>query len=124
MSTMTWTYTGDLKGSDLDWVRFTIGDTEADTPLLYDEEILAVLSIHNRRTDAAICCMENILLKLARKCSYRIGPESVSASDRYKHYKDFYESYKDSLSLGLLTPQQPQSGTPIFNIGMMDGGRV
>ena len=41
---MTWSYSGDPAASDLDAVRYIIGDTSEDMSLLTDEEIKYELS--------------------------------------------------------------------------------
>ena len=120
---LTWTYGGDLT-TDKDWIRFTIGDTDVNSPLLYDEEITALL-LNASKTKVAITSMEAILGKLSRECNYKIGPEAVSASDRYKQYQEFYQKTKATLVQSKLVPQAPQAptgalGAPIFDIGMMD----
>lgn len=114
---MIWSYNADLAGVK-DWIRFTIGDTDTNSPLLYDEEIIAI-SNGVSRSNAAIACMEAILAKLARECDYKIGPESVSASDKYKNYQTLYVRVKKSLVAKSSLPTA-ESDTHIFDIGMMD----
>ena len=116
------TYNGDLQVSELDWIRFTIGDTDIQSPLLYDQEINTILTLYPDKRRAAQACMESILVRLAKECDHRIGPISVSASDKYKNYLLLYEKYKKEIWSGTLGPQAPETRPGSFNIGMMDSG--
>lgn len=120
---MAWAYTGDLS-KPLDWVRFTIGDTTESDALMTDAEITSLLTLYSKNR-TALLCMENILATLSKSCDYKIGPESVALSDRYKNYQTFYLAKKASLSQATLSPQVIQTPTgntedPIFTIGMDD----
>lgn len=120
---MSWTYEGNIQSSDLDWVRFTIGDTQVDNQLVSNEEIQGMLSIkEGNKSKAAIACMEYILVRLAQQVDYKIGSTSVSDSTKYQNYLKYYENTSRDLKNGNLSPQAPMTGTPIFTIGMMDGG--
>jgi hypothetical protein len=114
------TYGGDIVNSDLDWTRFTKGDTDTAHARLTDAEIQASILIYGTKQRAAKICMEAILVKLAQDCDYAIGPEKVFASQRYEQYKQFYETVKTSFSEGSITPQSPSTSSGIFNVGMMD----
>lgn len=83
---MSWTYSGDPSSSARDAVRFMIGDTDADRPLLSDKEIDFTLSTNLSAREAAIGCCEAIAMKFADKVDRRIGKTMVSGSQVYEQY--------------------------------------
>ena len=52
----SWSYSGDPAKSDLDWARWTIGDTDSTDKLASNEEILAALASDGRTGAAASIC--------------------------------------------------------------------
>lgn len=89
---MTWTYSGDPGASDKDEIRFLVGDTNADAPLVQDEEIAYILTIHagddSINYQAAADVAEAIAAQFARKAQRSIGPLAISAEQQYEHYVD------------------------------------
>lgn len=83
---MAWTYSGDPLSNDKDSVRFEIGDTIEADPLLQDAEILATLAQGGNILSAAALCCEVLARKFARDVDNSIGPQRISASQRYKHF--------------------------------------
>ena len=82
-----WNYSGDPNSSELDRVRFEIGDTDENWPLLNDDEIqYAIDKEANLYTAAARCC-EAIASKFSREADYSLGPKSVSSSQRAESYR-------------------------------------
>ena len=43
---MSFSYSGDPSASTLDAARFLIGDTDADSPIMQDEEIQYIIDTH------------------------------------------------------------------------------
>lgn len=123
---MAWSYSGDPKASDLDKVRFTIGDTDEQAPLLSDEEIQYLLEIVGDDTlKASIKAVNRIIAKLAREVDYSIGPESVKVSQRLKNYRALLRELKNDLSSLFSGPVWTGSTEedplrPIFDVGMHD----
>lgn len=88
-------YSGNPKDSLLDEVRFRIGDTDKGFAMLEDEEIEFLLtSTDNHVINTCINACNAILAKLAKEVDYKIGPESVNASDRYDHYSKILQVLK------------------------------
>jgi len=120
---MTWSYSGDSKSSNKDNVRFILGDTTAEMPLLTDEEINAVLQDreHNVLLAAYDCC-ERILAKLATQVDIKLGPQSIQASQRFKHYQQLQEKLANRIKAYYAAPSGSpmETTTTTFNIGMMD----
>ncbi len=74
---MSFTYTGALD-TDLEKVRFYIGDTDSENPLFTDEEILAVLVDYPSVVSASIQCVEALIAKYSRYASEKVGEISVN----------------------------------------------
>lgn len=84
---MAWSYSGDPSTSPKDEVRFLIGDTSEDDPLLQDEEIAYLLDqCGGSALAAAVAACEGIVAKLSREADLRSGATSISASQRHAHY--------------------------------------
>lgn len=118
-----WSYSGDPSRSNLDQLRFILGDTDPDDPQFQDEELQYLLNKYGSVEKAAIEACKLILTKVAKEVSYRVGPESVSLSDKYKHYKDLLaELTKPGVAYPLGEFNDPGRNRirPIFDIGMTD----
>ena len=114
-----WSYIGDLS-MDLDWIRFTIGDTDPNDAFMTDAEIQSLLDLKGSKEQAALSCMEYILVLLIKDSgNYKIGSTSVNTSDRYNGYKALYDEFSSKLSAGDMLPQV-ETTKPIFAVGMMD----
>lgn len=120
---MSWNYSGDPSVSPKDNVRFIIGDTEEDIPQVTDEEI--EFALNNTESDvsrASILCVKNLVAKYAKAVDYKIGPESVSAGDRYTHYTSLLNKLEKDISQVGAAPSAFIPDTPVvFDIGMHDG---
>lgn len=91
--TRQWSYSQDPSTSDLDWVRFKIGDTNPGEKFLFDAEIEALIVEYPDRIVAAAHAAFAYLSILTRMVteSIRKGDETVSVtySARVKNYKEF-----------------------------------
>lgn len=78
---MTFSYSGDPASSNLDAVRFAIGDTDSVDPLLTDEEINYLL-VGSTVNSAALGAVRGLAAKAAREVDRQVGNLRVSASQR------------------------------------------
>ena len=126
---MSWSYSKDPTLSDLDAVRFEIGDTDITHPLLDDEEIEYALNVEPNIYSAAARCCEAISAKFARDADYRLGPQAVQASQRAKAYADKAVELRRKGSMGKPYAGGIQKGEealdkylrqPAFKRGLMD----
>lgn len=121
---MTWTYGGNPAASNLDRVRFLIGDTDVNDQLLSDEEINFLISTKGSPERAAYEACLQIMAKLAREVDYAIGPEKVSASQRFKHYQELSKELRNSWSRSNASPSWAdpsfEGRNPVFRIGLHD----
>ena len=105
-------YSGNPMDSLKDEVRFRVGDTDPLFAMLEDEEIEFLLSSNNNHVlNTCINACNAILAKLAKEVDYKIGPESVSASDRYKQYSN---------TLKMLQNEKMTKNTYIINCDQCD----
>lgn len=99
-----WTYSGDPASSDLDAVRFEIGDTDAEDPLLKDKELLYTLNEEGNILNAAARSCEALAKKFAREADKRLGPLSISLSQRSKAYRELAKDLRTRSRLSKGTP--------------------
>ena len=90
---MTWTYSGNPSASALDAIRFLIGDTDTNDPLISNEEIAWVNSEASGSSsgttalyDAAYRSCLFVASKLARLADKSIGDLQVSMSQKAQGY--------------------------------------
>lgn len=114
-----WSYQGDLT-IPLDWIRFTVGDTNPQDPLMSDTEIKCILSITGSKEQAAKSCMEHILILLSARVDFKNGPASVNESDRYERYEKQYRQYAKDLNTSSLNIPVVNTSPGVFHIGGMD----
>lgn len=83
---MSWTYSGDPSTTEMDWVRFRIGDTIEEDQQLSNEEILALITEYGNKITAASQAAKRIAAWYARRVD--VGDDrSESLSQRQAHYK-------------------------------------
>ena len=137
---MTWSYSGDPSSNDKDAVRYLVGDTDKDNPLIEDEEIEYVLSIESNVIRAGAMVAENIAGLFARKADRSIGDYSEKFSQIHEQYlnlaKELRKQSKSKHSFKAVpfaggiskASKNKQSRDkdrvkPSFKKGMMDNGR-
>lgn len=91
---MTWTYSNALTTTK-DKVRFRVGDTNIDKPLLDDEEIASMLSLFGDDVRlATVACIKAIIAKLARDYDRSNLGMSAQRSQQIQHYRDLLTEYQ------------------------------
>lgn len=96
---MTFTYSGDPAASDLDNLRFTVGDTISTDVLLTDEELNSILVTNTSVKSAAVVAVRRILAIMSRQVTKAVGDLRLNLSDRMKHYKQLLGELQYSLTL-------------------------
>lgn len=93
---MTWSYipAGNPEAQDRDAVRFYIGDTCENEPLVQDEEIdYALVQFANTKLAAALT-LRALAAKFTRKVSFRVGDVSRSGVENIaKGYRALADEY-------------------------------
>jgi hypothetical protein len=84
---MSWSYSGDPASSDLDAVRFIIGDTISADPQLSNEEILYLLDREGSVFAAAAAAVRGVIARYARLVDKSVGDLQISYSQRLAAYR-------------------------------------
>lgn len=82
MGKMPWTYSGDPSTSEKDALRFLIGDTDPDDPLLSDSEVEFLI---NRMRDVDLAAAEaaySLAGRYSRMADKSVGDLSISLSQK------------------------------------------
>lgn len=122
---MAWTYSGNPSSSPRDHVRFLIGDTVEQAPLMTDEEIDFLLSNNPAPAHAAVGAVNSMIASVTREVDYTIGPESVKASQRLTNLLALKKLLQSSIQSSNAAPSWDDSiiydrTRPIFEVGMDD----
>ena len=106
---MSFSYSGDPADSNLDAVRFYLQDTNADDPLISDEEIEYLLAswmpLYDSLYYVAAVAAETIAAKFAREVSYTADGVSISGEQLQVKYNELASSLRD-----LYRAEQVQAG--------------
>ena len=97
---MTFSYDDSL-GTDLDRVRFRIGDKVTASALLSYEEISAALTDRGSVAGACVACVESILAGLSRSVDRSTIGLSSSRSQAVQQYRDLLRDLKTELVAGV-----------------------
>lgn len=84
---MAFSYSGDPRNSDKDKVRFLIGDTDANCPLLQDAEVLYLLEDQGTALAASVAAALAIAAKYSRMSDESVGDVSKSYSQRSEQFR-------------------------------------
>ena len=138
---MSWSYSGDPSTSDKDAVRYLIGDTDEDNPLVNDEEIEYILSIEGNVIRAGAMVAESIAGKFSRRADRTIGDYSekfsqihqqyLSLAEKLRRQAKFKSSFKAIPFAGGISKSDKKTTEgdtdrekPAFKKGMMDNDRL
>lgn len=97
---MAWSYSGNPASSNLDAVRFLVGDTDTNDQLLSNEEINYMVLTHGNVRRAASESARAIAAKFARLMNRSIGGLAADFSAKYRQYLELADNLleKDELS--------------------------
>ena len=121
---MSWSYDPALLlDSKKDQVRFKLGDTNPDSPVLEDEEIdFLLVQSGDDVLRATISACDGIISKISSIPDFRIGPYSESQGNRLSAYR----SLRATLTAQLARLNAPIAHSPstdqIFHYDMMVSG--
>ena len=109
---MAWNYSGNPSDSDLDQVRFLVGDTDSTDPLVLDEEIDFAISNQSTLPLAAAQVLRALATKFSRQASWKVG--DVAATNVAAVAKAFKERADeldpDGITLGDAKLAAPKFG--------------
>jgi hypothetical protein len=87
------TYGNNPAASDVDAVRFLVGDTNSDRPLLDDREVEWAITQYPDRNLAAASLAEHLFGVFASKGDFKVGPVNKS----YSKVADLFKQKADQL---------------------------
>lgn len=129
---MTWTYSGDPSASELDELRFLLGDTDTTDQQLSDEEINYLLREHGDSVVAAgLAACRRLIAQYSRCVDQKTGDIDLKYSQRIAHYKDVMSMIREGLrptpyaggisisDIETVQDDDDRQG-PIFALGMLD----
>ena len=116
---MAFSYSGNPADSDKDAVRFLIGDTDSNDPLVTDEEIAWQLGQRGKVYLAASSCCVAIAAKFSRKADRSVGNLQASFSQQAEAYRQMARDLEaQAADTAVLQPYSGVSGDPAFKRGM------
>lgn len=101
---MSWNYSGDPSDSDLDAVRFMIGDTDTSDQQLSDAEVNFLLASYSVTVSARIA-LRRIIAKYVRYVDKSVGDLKISYSKRIDQYNGLLDQIdSEAVQEGILEP--------------------
>ena len=92
----------DTASKNRDWIRWRLGDTDADSAILDDNEIIYALSQQSSRILAAADCCRAIYANLARISGMQV--EKVTYAKAADYYKDLEMELRQEAARSLVRP--------------------
>lgn len=98
---MSFSYSGDPSTSKLDEMRFILGDTNSEAPIMQDEEIQYIIDTYTANTDVIKYHLFTRAATLfSRDIKRSLGPQSEDPTSRLKFYQEQADYYKKLISVG------------------------
>lgn len=97
-------YSGNLDTSDLDWVRFRIGDTDTTDEQVSDTEITALLTVYGSKEAAAYEAARGLASKYARQATKAVGDLKINLSDLHKQFLAIAADIKKTIATNSAVP--------------------
>lgn len=103
---MSFSYSGNPESSALDEARFLIGDTDANEPIMQDEEIQYIINTYPVDSNTfRYQLFSRVATLFARDIKRSLGPQSEDPTSRLNYYKEQADYYKKLMSVsGLSIP--------------------
>lgn len=93
---MSWSYSGNPANSQLDELRFTIGDTSISDPIMQDEELEYLITEYGVNRNVLLYqVFVRAATIFARDIKRSLGPQSEDPTERLKFFRaqaDFYKA--------------------------------
>jgi hypothetical protein len=104
---MSWSYSADLENNIIDQLRFLIGDTNPEEPILQDEEIEFLASKYGNNSNLLkYQLFRHVATIFARDIKRSLGPQSEDPTKRLEYFTEQAEYYKKRiLQAGLSLPK-------------------
>lgn len=119
---MAFTYSGDPSNSDVDYLRFVLGDTNASTPILQDAELEYIVAITEGESTAyrlSIAYRAAATALAAKLVKRSLGPQSEDATKRHAYYEQLATKYEGISKFSGTPPLPEYSADLVFDKNMM-----
>jgi hypothetical protein len=103
---MSWSYSGNPASSEMDELRFIIGDTNISEPIMQDEELEYLITEYGSNRNLLMYqAFTRAATLFARDIKRSLGPQSEDPTERLKFFRDQANSYKSKLAItGISAP--------------------
>ena len=117
---MSWSYSGNPKDSPIDEVRFLVGDTNKNEPILQDEEIQYLIDEYGANTNVLrYYAFTHVATIFARGIKRTLGPQSEDPTKRLEYFQQQAKHYEGLLaSAGISLPKYAYP--KVFRKGMQN----
>ena len=96
---MSWSYSGNPKDSPIDEVRFLVGDTNKNEPILQDEEIQYLIDEYGANTNVLrYYVFTHVATIFARDIKRTLGPQSEDPTKRLEYFQQQAKHYEGLLA--------------------------
>lgn len=114
-------YTSDPASIPLDRLRFELGDTDVDNPLLVDAEYQFIIDTYPNNTSRQLAAAFRAgATAIAIKATKRtLGPQSEDNSARLNYYATMADKYEHTALFTTTPPLPNYDAEKIFTKGMM-----
>lgn len=116
---MSFSYSGDPTTSTMDYIRFTVGDTQELTAVLMDEEIDWIVNEYPTVNKQVAAAFRQMATSYARVPKRRLGPQQEDSTDRVAYYKERADYFEKLSGMSGIPPLPEYTGDKIFDKGMM-----
>ena len=117
---MSWSYSGNPSSSDLDALRFLIGDTDENAPIMQDEELQYLITEYGSNENVLrYHVFITVATIFARDIKRSLGPQMEDPTTRLKFFQEqakYYEGLLASSGISLPKYAYPK----IFRKGMQN----
>lgn len=117
---MSWSYSGNPKESPIDEVRFLVGDTNKNEPILQDEEIQYLIDEYGANANVLrYYVFTHVATIFARDTKRTLGPQSEDPTKRLEYFQQQAKHYEGLLaSAGISLPKYAYP--KVFRKGMQN----
>ena len=97
---MSWSYYGNPASSEMDELRFIIGDTNISEPIMQDEELEYLITKYGSNRNLLMYqAFTRAATLFARDIKRSLGPQSEDPTERLKYFRDQANAYKAKLAI-------------------------
>jgi hypothetical protein len=96
---VTFSYSGNPANSDVDQLRFLMGDTNKDAPYFTDEEIAYLVATNGDILTAAMRGVEGIMAQLSGAVDESVGSVSIQFSKKNEGYQKLWDRLNVRLAM-------------------------